>query len=120
MTILASQFPVYQPAMRVISNITNGFPAIVTTTFNHQYHTGLIVRLDIPAGYGMTSANQKSGAIIVTGDTTFSIDIDTTNFVPFTTPPSYPQNAQYPQVVPIGELNIYLEYATVNVLPYSR
>lgn len=119
MTILASQFPVYQPAMRVISNITNGFPAIVTTTFNHQYHTGLIVRLDIPVGYGMAEANQKSGSIVVIDDTNFSIDIDTTNFVPFTTPANYPENAQYPLCVPFGEDNIYLAYATQNVLPYA-
>lgn len=119
MATLAYQFPVYQPAMRIISSITNAFPAAVTTTFNHQYNTGLIVRLDIPTGYGMLQANQLIGTIVVTGLTTFDISIDTTNFGVFTTPASYPANAQYAQVVPIGEQNIYLEYATVNVLPYA-
>lgn len=119
MTILAQQYPVYQPAMRIISGITNSNPASVTTTFNHQYNTGLIVRLDIPSGYGMSQANQLSGAIVVTSPTTFDIAIDSSSFQPFTTPSSYPENTQYPQAVPMGELNIYLNSATFNVLPYA-
>lgn len=83
MSILADQNPVFQRAMRVISSITNDYPAVVTTTFAHQYLTGLIVRLNIPKGYGMTQANQLYGPIIVTGDSTFTIDIDTTYFDPF-------------------------------------
>lgn len=119
MAILAQQYPVFQNAMRIISNITNGFPAAVTTTFNHQYATGMIVRLWVPDGYGMVQANRLYGEIIVTGDTTFTIDIDTTNFEPYTTPSTYPQNRQYSQVVPIGEVTSLLSNATRNALPYS-
>lgn len=86
MAILATQFPVYQPAMRIISSITNADPAVVTTTFNHQYQSGLIVRLNVPLGYGMQQANQLYGPIMVTGDTTFTIDIDTTFFDPLVVP----------------------------------
>lgn len=85
MAILATRLPVYQPAMRIISSVTNANPAVVTTTFNHQYQSGLIVRLNIAPGYGMQQANQLYGPIIVTGDTTFTIDIDTTNFEPLIT-----------------------------------
>lgn len=119
MAVLAQQRPVYQPAMRIVSAITNANPASITTTFNHQYNTGLIVRLDIPLGYGMSQANQLSGSIIVTSSTTFDIAIDTTYFDPLVMPSSYPENAQYVQCVPFGEDNIYLAYATVNVLPYA-
>ena len=45
MAIQAYPFPVFQPAMRVISSITNGFPAVVTTTFDHQYISGTVMRL---------------------------------------------------------------------------
>jgi hypothetical protein len=119
MAILAQQYPVFQRAMRIISDITNASPAIVTTTFNHQYETGMIVRLWIPDGYGMVQANRLYGSIIVTGDTTFTIDIDTTNFEAYTTPSTYPQNRQYAQVVPIGEVTSLLTSATKNALPYS-
>lgn len=117
--ILAVQFPTYQNAMRIVSSITNGFPAAVTTTFAHQYLTGLIVRLYVPRGYGMTQANHLFGSIVVTGDTTFTIDIDTTDFDAFTVPASYPNSYQSAIVVPIGEDNSILTQPTRNVLPYA-
>lgn len=119
MAILAVENPTFQRAMRIISNITNAYPATITTTFEHNYQTGEIVRLIVPLGYGMVEANQKQGVITVTGDTTFTIDIDTTHFNAYTTPSTYPENYQYSQVVPVGEENDQLEGATQNVLPYS-
>lgn len=83
MAILAYRRPVFQKAMRIITAITNAFPASVTTSFNHNYITGMIVRLNIPMGYGMQQANQLYGPIIVTGNTTFTIDIDTISMDPF-------------------------------------
>lgn len=118
MAILAQPFPVFQKAMRIISAITNANPAAVTTTFNHQYVTGMIVRLNIPNGFGMVQANQLYGAIVVTGDTTFTIDIDTTTFDVFAAPSSFPLNYQYAQCTPIGEISPLLSAATQNVLPY--
>lgn len=116
--ILASQYPVFKPAMRIISTITNAYPAAVTTTFNHNYVTGTIVRLIIPLGYGMIQANQLYASIVVTGDTTFTINIDTTQFSPFTTPMTSPDDDQYAQSVPIGEVNSTLQASVRNVLPY--
>lgn len=84
--ILADPNPVFQPAMRIISDITNANPAAVTTTFAHQYTTGIIARLNIPKGFGMVQANQLYGPINVTGATTFTIDIDSTNFGRFMSP----------------------------------
>ena len=119
MAILAYKNPVFQKAMRIISNITNANPASVTTTFNHNYITGMIVRLNIPPGYGMQQANQLYGPIIVTGDTTFTIDINTIPMDTFSAPSTFPQNRQNAQVTPIGELSDTLLAATQNVLPYS-
>lgn len=113
MTILAVANPIYQPAMRIISNITNSYPAIVTTTFVHQYKTETIIRLDIAPGYGMRQANQLFGEIVVLSPTTFSIDIDTTYFDAFITPAS---PTQYSQSVPFGENNDTLKAATLNIL----
>lgn len=83
MALLAVSQPIFQRAMRPIATISNAFPAVVTTTINHQYITGMIVRLNIPLGYGMQQANQLYNEITVTGDTAFTINIDTTNMDPF-------------------------------------
>jgi hypothetical protein len=119
MTILAIPFPTFQPSMRIIEAITNAFPALVTTTFAHQYITGTIIRLDIPLGYGMQQANQQFGSIIVTSPTTFNISIDTTFYDPFITPTQYPLTSQYPQCVAFAEDNGILTASVQNVLPYK-
>lgn len=115
MAYQALQYPVFQPAMRIITDITNGFPAVVTTSFPHQYLTGTIVRLVIPPFYGMVQANQLFGDIVVLNDTQFSIDIDTRLFDPFVIPT--PQQ-QFAQSVAIGEVTETLDAALQNVLPY--
>jgi len=119
MAILAYQYPIFQPSMRIISAITNGFPAQVTTTFAHQYITGTTVRLDIPLGYGMQEVNQQFGSIVVTSSTTFDISIDTTLYSAFAAPSAFPQNQQYAQAVPFAEINSILTAAVQNVLPYK-
>lgn len=113
MPIIALSDPTFQPAMRVITAITQANPAQVTTSFAHDYLTGLIVRLNIPEGFGMQQANQLYGPIIVTGNTTFTIDIDTTTMDAFAVPVG---NTQYALVTPIGEINSQLYQATRNVL----
>ena len=113
----ANPFPAYQPAMRIITAITQSNPAVVTTSFNHQYASGIIVRLDIPLENGM---QQISGPaypgitypITVTGLTTFTIPVDSTNFQ------AYVFN-ECAMCVPTGELTTQFTNATQNVLPYS-
>jgi hypothetical protein len=116
MVILALTDPTYQPAMRIIDAITNADPASITTTFDHDYVTGTIVRIVVPLGFGMQQINQMVGTITVTGNTTFTIDIDTSWFDSFAAPVVFPFNQQYAQVVPIGEINETLLIATKNVL----
>ena len=118
MAILAIANPTYKPSMRIISAITNAYPAEITTTFNNNYVTGTVVRVFIPAGYGMIEANELFGPITVTGPTTFIMKIDTSSFGVFAAPAGFPNNAQYAQVVPIGEINSILTAAVVNALPY--
>jgi len=118
----AIPFPTYQPSMRLIESITNSFPAHVTTTINHQYVNNMVVRLDIPPAFGMIQANQLFGNIVVTGNTTFDIDIDTTLFDSFVTPAlPEPHLNSYAQSVPIGSRTgtLDLNPAVKNVLPYG-
>ncbi len=115
--ISAIASPVFQPAMRIITAISLSSPAVVTTSFPHNYGTGLIVRLDIPPAFGMTQINQQVGTIAVLSATTFAIDIDSTYYDALVTPSGYPQNAQLPQVVPVAEINASIDQAVRNVLP---
>ncbi len=105
--------PYQIPAARGIGAITNAFPAQVTTTLNHGYITGAIVRLYVPPYCGMEQANRLKGSIEVTGATTFLIDIDTTHFDPFVAPPA---NLTPSQVVPVGEDTDTFESAFRNIL----
>lgn len=119
----AQQSPTFQRAMRNILSITQAENALVTTTFdgvnpgNHQYATGLIARLYIPDGFGMTQANELSGIVTKVNDTQFTITIDTTNFDAFIVPDYQPGAFGTPaHVVPVGGINSTLIFATQNVL----
>lgn len=116
-TCYANPNPVFQPAMRIISAITNSFPATVTTTFAHQYKSGTIVRLDIPPADGMQQISGQTFPILVTGATTFTVPVNTTNFDPFAIPVSpSPHVNTCAMVVPVGEVSATLIAATINVL----
>ena len=113
----ATQSPTFVPAMRLIQSITNANPAVVTTTFDHGYISGTTVRLDIPVVDGMQEADKKVGTITVTGATTFTIDIDTTNFGVFAIPVAPdPHDQICAMVVPVGEVNSQLTAAVHNNL----
>lgn len=109
--------PVFGPAMRLIASITNAYPAVVTTTFDHDYVDGTIVRFDLPTATGMQQLNQMTSPILVTGLTTFTINVDTRQFASFSVPAGLgPFIDVCPQVVPIGEINETLKASVVNKL----
>jgi hypothetical protein len=110
--------PVFGPAMRLISSITNSTAAVVTTTFSHGYVNGTIIRFDIPTACGMQQINQQTAPIFVTGATTFTVPIDTTLYQPFSVPSGLgPFINVCAQSVPIGENNDTLQAAVRNILP---
>jgi hypothetical protein len=92
----------------MISAVTNSYPAMVTTAVDHQYITGITVRLLIPEACGMQQLNNYLGKITYAGPDTFTIDIDTTYFDAFVIPGiSAPAVSDHidtcAQVLPIGE-----------------
>lgn len=125
MPSLAEQNPIYQPALRVITAITNANPCEVTTSFAHDYTSGIIIRIVIPGptmignapcDFGMNQINGIYSSITVTGDDTFIMNgIDTLYFDPFSVPINALQSAQ---CVPIGEVNSTLYSAMRNTLPF--
>lgn len=96
--------PIFQPSVRCIASITNSNPALITTTNDHLYFDGMIVRLVIPPACGMQQADKLTGEITCTGATTFTINIDTSLFDAFSVPvlanPHIDTNAM---ILPIGE-----------------
>ena len=118
MSFYVNPCPMFQPAMRLVTDITNANPAVVTTSTDHDYETGDIVRLYVTIWNGMRRADKLQGTITVTSDTEFTIDIDTTGFNAFVTPstplPWYIDSTA--QVAPVGEVSSKLTNATRNVL----
>jgi hypothetical protein len=111
--------PMFQPAMRLLAGITQSNPAIVTTTFNHLYVNGTKVRLDVPIACGMPQINGLTGSILILSPTSFSIDIDSTQFYPFAIPIApNPHTNICAMVVPIGEDSNTLLAAVQNTLPH--
>lgn len=92
----------FDPKVRIVSDVTQNYRAEVTTTEDHGYETGYVVRLFVPPAYGMSI--YESSKIVVTGDRTFTTYIDTTFQNAFVTP-TFSANGQgftQAQVVPIS------------------
>lgn len=116
---LAVRYPSFQPAMRQIAAVTNANPAVVTTTFAHNYKTGTIIRLDITHGHGMAQANQQFGPIMILSPTSFTIGIDTTQYDTFFIPSPLPPRYTPSQTLAIAEIASILTAAEQNVLPHN-
>jgi len=98
----------FVPVRGLIDSVTNEVNAQVTTTTDHGYLTGYVVRVIVPPVYGMSLYNQAN--IVVTSPTTFTTDLDTSNQLPFVAP-TFAANGQAftpAQVVPISgtEVNV--------------
>jgi hypothetical protein len=98
------------PASQIITSITQANPGVVTTARAHGYSDGLYVRLTFPDVDGMEQANNQVFVITVLSPTTFSLNVDTSNYTAFA--PISP--LQSPQVIPGGEVALTLQNAERN------
>lgn len=85
----------FSPPRSAISGITQANPCVVSTETNHELVTGAVVRLHVPAAYGMIPLNNGSYSITVLSPTSFSLqstqvppakNINSTNYPAFVTP----------------------------------
>jgi hypothetical protein len=116
---LVSGEGIYVPLQRVITNITQANPAVITFAAPHQFTPGQEVRIKVPVSntganiYGMTQMNNLVATVLAINTTpnSISVNIDSTGFTAWT----FPTDAQFAntnaQVVPIGE-----DTATANTL----
>lgn len=109
----ADSDPTFQPIKRLILTLTKASPAVITTTFDHDYTSGIVLRLKIPEEYGMSQANDFLGEITVIESNTFTINLDTTGFDTFVAPDN---PTTCPQTIPVGETGALLQASFRNVL----
>lgn len=100
----------YQPEFFFLSAITQALQAVVTTTEDHDYVIGQTVKFIIPTICGMIQLNNKIGIVQSVTSNTFTVNIDTLEFSPFSAAPaSSPDQAL---ILPIGDINGGFVYVT--------
>lgn len=106
------------PSSLTIIAITNAFPAVATISVNeatesNTYIAGQLVRLNIPATYGMFQANAKTVQITAVNGNDLTLDLNTSEFDVFTVPSG---NVLQPATIaPSGSRNLTLDNTTGQV-----
>lgn len=75
---------VFYPALAYINAITQAQQAIVTFTANHDFTAGENIGFRVTKPFGMFEINQQIGLVLTITPTTVTVNIDTTNYTPFT------------------------------------
>lgn len=93
----------YQPSQYFISAITLGYVTTITTTVNHNYSVGQLVRLLIPNGFGSRQLNEMLGYVIsIPALNQVTLDMNSSYADPFIVNSKI--NTQ-PQIVAVGDIN---------------
>lgn len=96
----------WRPEARIITAITQALSAVVTTAVPHGFSLGAILRLNVPANFGMSQANGLLATITAVTASTFTVNVDTSGFTAFAFPQQAPAFASsFAQAVPVGELS---------------
>jgi hypothetical protein len=106
------------PAGRDIVEITSTNPAVVTTSVDHGYSVGQLMRIQVPSTGGMIEMNGLTGTITAVTAGTFTIDIDASAFSNFVFPVTdgvIVSEFSRAQAIPIGDtLTLGFDGATRN------
>lgn len=98
----------FYPRRRFVTNITAAVTPTVSTSVEHSYAPGQLVRFSIPklatGAAGMTQLDGLTATILsVTDAYNFVINVDTSAFTAFVWPTIAQQPSSFPIVVPVGE-----------------
>jgi hypothetical protein len=100
--------PIFYPRRRFITKISRAAQAVVTLSVTHGYKVGQVVRMVVPAAYGMIEMDGLQATIVAIDTTaatgnTITLDVDSSAFTAF----AWPLTADVPftaaEVVPMGE-----------------
>lgn len=94
----------YQPQVFNISSITRGVKTTITTTVNHDYVVGQLVRLVISQPFGSFQLNEQEAYVIsIPAANQVVLNLNSTQTNPFISMPS--SNLSQPQIVAVGDVN---------------
>lgn len=85
---------------KAIASITNSFPMVLTTTEDHKYYPGILVRFQIPNQFGMVQLNDSVAQVLQVTNNSLTINVDSSNFTPFAYPSPVPEAYTPPTVIP--------------------
>ena len=112
--------PIYYPRNRVITDMSAASSCIVTMAVTHGLTVGQIVRLKVPAGFGMVEADELKATVTAIGaadansfTNTITLDLDTSSFTAFAWPAATSSPLTFAQVIPFGDDDT-LDGATTN------
>jgi len=93
----------YEPSQFFISTVSLGQVTTVTTTVNHNYFVGQLVRLLIPPQFGCVQLNQQTGYVLsIPAANQVTVTINSSqNVDAFKTSTA----ATQPQIVAVGDIN---------------
>jgi hypothetical protein len=86
--------------VKTILSITQGFPAVLTTSEDHGYPAGLMVTFMIPGMFGMVQLNGQNIQVLAVTNNTLTLNVDSRNYTPFAYPSSLPEAYTNPSVIP--------------------
>lgn len=98
----------FYPKRRFITKIaSSGTSTVITMSVTHQFTAGQLVRLVVPAAFGMSALNAQQATItaIDLTNNTITVNIDSSSYGAFSWPTSAVAAAgvTFAQVVPVGE-----------------
>lgn len=107
--------PRFAPQKNWVTGITAANPMVVTLSLTHGLAVDDMVRLSVPAAFGMTQADGLSGKVtaVSTANNTVTLDIDASAFDAFVFPAS--ANAASPALlIPYGSKSTGVDQALVD------
>lgn len=113
--------PIFYPRRRYITEITQASSAVVTLSVTHGYQVGQLVRMVVPAAFGMTQMDGLQATIVAINTTTttgntITLDINSSAFTAFAFPVSADVPFSFAEVVPMGENTAEALDQSVNIL----
>lgn len=92
----------YMPSRYEISAIANGQTTTITTSTDHNYVIGQLVRIHIPPTFGIRELNEQKGyVILIPAANQVTVDIDSSFFNSFVSSIATTK----PQICAIGDIN---------------
>lgn len=95
----------YQPRVFFISALVKGAQTTITTSVDHDYVVGQLVRVLIPYAYGTWQISKQQGYVLsIPAANQVLVDINSSQANSFIPVPTYNQPTK-PQIIAIGDIN---------------